>query len=555
MKTLLLLVAMSSYCLMGCSHQQESKSNEPQLNVVLISIDSVRRDHLGIYGHRPRYAPEVAVSPHIDALAQEGVVFDDAFSTSSWTLPAHAALMTGRSDVAHGVQTDRFQIDPLHQTLAQAFSAEGYSTAGYYSGPYLGDKYGFDAGFDDYRSGMINNDEFLDMVIDENAKLKAAGRDPMDPQMISQMRDRMSHWDITSPKINKLASDFIEEADDDPFFLFVHYFDAHYDHLPASINPELAKKFDPSYSGDFDSVNWYFDPRVMDTRPPYERKISERDLNHVIAFYDAEINWVDHHIGALIAQLKAKGLWETTVIMIVADHGDEFFEHNSIGHRSTLFAEQVRIPMVLRAPNMARAGSRVSNISRIYDVAPTLLDIASNASLANAEGESLSGDLNGETIVRSAFQNIFSGGHRRSHQLNISDGWRNAQFSVLRSFRYDQKNSTDQYINAIPLLQRATNTPYLVFDRQADPAEHTPLLATNPLYKLALKQYAQAFSQRNEYLSSVKHSSLDACKISSLSAEENHILSQLGYGSSSTEEEADFDIMAIRLGNLPGISD
>ncbi|MBT4466002.1 MAG: sulfatase, partial [Planctomycetes bacterium] len=406
MKTITFLCLLACAGLVSCS---DSTERQQQLNVVLVSIDSVRRDHLGIYGHRPRYAPEVAISPNIDSLAQEGVVFDDAFTTTSWTLPAHMALMTGRSDLAHGVLTDRFHLDPQHRTLAQEFSAAGYSTAGYYSGPYLSDKYGFNTGFDSYESGMISNDDFIEMVIDDNAKRKAQGREPMDKQMIAQLRDRMSHWDITSPKINELAESFIDQSNDDPFFLFVHYFDAHYDHLPQSINSQLAKLFDPSYSGDFDGSNWYFDSRVMDLSPPYARHISERDLNHVIANYDAEINWVDHHIGKIIEKLKEKGVWDNTIIMIVADHGDEFFEHNSIGHRSTLFAEQVRIPMVLRAPNMPAAGSRISNISRIYDVAPTLLDLATNKSLPGAEGESLSADINGDTIDRSAFQNIFSG--------------------------------------------------------------------------------------------------------------------------------------------------
>jgi arylsulfatase A-like enzyme len=545
-------------CLLVCSgfaSCSDSAERQQQLNVVLVSIDSVRRDHLGIYGHRPRYAPEVAISPNIDSLAQEGVVFDDAFTTTSWTLPAHMSLMTGRSDLAHGVLTDRFHLDPQHRTLAQEFSAAGYSTAGYYSGPYLSDKYGFNAGFGSYESGMISNDDFVEMVIDDNAKRKAQGREPMDKQMIAQLRDRMSHWDITSPKINELAESFIDQSNDDPFFLFVHYFDAHYDHIPQSINSQLAQLFDPSYSGNFDGSNWYFDPRVMDLSPPYARHISERDLNHVIANYDAEINWVDHHIGKLIEKLKEKGVWGNTIIMVVADHGDEFFEHNSIGHRSTLFAEQVRIPMVLRAPNMPAAGSRISNISRIYDVAPTLLDLATNKSLPGAEGESLSADINGDTIDRSAFQNIFSGATRRSRSLNIADGWRNSRFTVLRSFKYNQADSNDELTAVTPLLRRSTNSPYLVFDRNSDPHEASPLAPSDPRYSGALRLYAIAFDKHQQYLDKVKHSATADCLIDSLSAEEDAVLGSLGYATATTDDANEFDVMAIRLADLPRISD
>jgi arylsulfatase A-like enzyme len=552
MKNLSTMFAIIALGLPACSDGQVSTE---QLNVVLVSIDSVRRDHLGIYGRRPHYATDVAISPNIDYLAQQGFVFDDAFSTTSWTLPAHMSLMTGRSDLAHGVLTDRFHRDPAHETLAQAFSALGYQTAGYYSGPYLADKYGFADGFDDYRSAMISHEDFLAMVVDENAKLKSLGREPMDKQMVTQLRDRMSHWDITSPKLNNLANEFLDNNNGDPFFLFVHYFDAHYDHLAKSVDPQLAKDFDPSYTGEFDGSNWYFDSRVMDTRPPFTRNISDRDLEHVIAFYDVEINWVDRHIGELINKLKDNGQWENTIIMVVADHGDEFFEHNSIGHRSTLFAEQVRIPMVLRVPNDNRAGARINNVSRIYDVAPTLLDLASNARLRNAEGESLRGDLTGEAIDRSAFQNIFSGGHRRSHKLNISDGWRNSKFSVVRSFRYNQQNSTAEEIAVSLQMQRASNSPYLVFDRINDPGETTPLTKTDPRFKSALEQFSMASKRQRKYLDDVTHSAVADCLIDTLSAEEDQILSQLGYSTAISEDENGFDIMALRLKNLPAAED
>ncbi|MDE0586131.1 MAG: sulfatase [Planctomycetota bacterium] len=551
MKTITLFCLLICTGFVSCS---DSTERQQQLNVVLVSIDSVRRDHLGIYGHRPRYAPEVAISPNIDSLAKEGVVFDDAFTTTSWTLPAHMSLMTGRSDLSHGVLTDRFHLDPQHRTLAQEFSAAGYSTAGYYSGPYLSDKYGFDAGFDSYESGMISSIDFREMVIDDNAKRKAQGREPMDKQMIAQLRDRMSHWDITSPKINELAEGFIDQSNDDPFFLFVHYFDAHYDHIPQSINPQLAQLFDPSYSGDFDGSNWYFDSRVMDLSPPYARHISERDLNHVIANYDAEINWVDHHIGKLIEKLKAKGVWDNTIIMVVADHGDEFFEHNSIGHRSTLFAEQVRIPMVLRSPNITAAGSRIKNVSRIYDVAPTLLDLATNKSLPGAEGESLSTDIDGGTTYRSAFQNIFSGATRRSRSLNIADGWRDSRFTVLRSFKYNQADSNDELTAVTPLPRRSTNSPYFVFDRTSDPHEASPLAPNDPRYSEALRLYASAFDKHQQYLARVKHSATADCLIDSLSAEEDAVLGSLGYATTTTEDTNEFDIMAIRLAGFPKIS-
>ena len=215
---------LSTLCLilltLNCSPAPTDVSNK--LNVVLISLDSVRRDHIGVYGHSPQYTKKVPVSPNIDALASNGFIFDNAFTTTSWTLPAHMSLMTGLSDSAHGVQTDRFKKDPLHKTLALEFNSMGYETAGFYSGPYLDPKYGFGVGFDQYTSAMLTQDQFKKYVKDENSRLKAAGRSSMTPQMVKQLRDRISHWDITSPKVNKLAKNFLDKTEEDPFFLFLH---------------------------------------------------------------------------------------------------------------------------------------------------------------------------------------------------------------------------------------------------------------------------------------------------------------------------------------------
>lgn len=532
---------------LNCSPAPTDSSKK--LNVVLISLDSIRRDHIGAYGHSPQYTKKIPVSPNIDALALEGFVFDNAFTTTSWTLPSHMSLMTGLSDSGHGVHTDRFKKDPLHKTLASEFSSMGYKTAGFYSGPYLDPKYGFGFGFEQYSSAMLTQEQFQKYIEDENSRLKAAGRNSMTAQMVKQLRDRISHWDITSPKVNKLAKNFLSQTGKEPFFLFLHYFDAHYDHIPHSVSPQLAYDFDPEYSGDFDGTNWYFDSRVMETSPPFKRKITERDLNHVMAFYDAEIHWVDQHVGEIIQLLKNKGIWEDTIIMIVSDHGDEFFDHNSIGHRSTLFSEQVHIPMILRTPNRSGNGKRISNISRIYDVAPTLIDLATHGDqeMSQIEGESLLADLEGAEKKRIAFQSLFTGGHRSSRNLTISQGFRNENYSVIQNFKYDQKNSTKEILAVKPLLQRVTNTPFLVFNRIKDPSQTTPLSPKSKDYQNAIKAFEAAIEQQAKVLNGIPRSSRQKCLLTAKDDNENAMLEQLGYTEGEIEEELDFDILSLRL--------
>jgi arylsulfatase A-like enzyme len=547
------VVAVVFLCLtiVGCS--DSAKKAEPSAdwdgqkrNVVLISIDSLRRDHLGMYGHKPRYSGGVPVSPNLDELGSNGVVFEDAWTTSSWTLPSHMALMTGLSDRQHGVETDKFQLDPLRSTLAQRFQESGWQTAGYFSGPYLDARYGFDRGFDDYRSGMLTQEAFLERIATENSKREAAGMEPMDQRLIQQLRDRISHWDITSPRINKLGSDFLDQqqADGDkPFFLFLHYFDAHYDHIPDEAEEGLDKTFDPSYTGDFDGRNWYFDERVMQFEKPYERLIGGRDLEHVKALYDAEIHWVDRHVGEIVAKLKEQGLYENTIIMVVSDHGDEFFDHGSIGHRSTLLAEQCRIPMVLRVPGVTPAGRRIPAISRIYDVAPTLLDYAGANGLPEAEGSSVREMVDGTAAPRTAFQRIFSGGHRRGSGLNVRDGWRSSRYSVLRQHRGDFERETEDELFTTPMVVRSLGSSFFVFDRKEDPKELRPLSPKDPRFKEAIDAFCKDFRAAelaNAKLPKSERSVLTGMKFS---AEEQAALDGLGYTGLEGESGDKVDIM------------
>ena len=217
----------------------------PRYNLVLISIDSLVRDRLGVYGHRPEFAPELAVSPSLDALALEGAVFDDAHATTSWTLPSHMAILTGLSDAVHEVTLDKYALDPLRRTLPQRFQAAGAATAGFYSGPYLDPLYGFGRGFDRYESGMMPPEELARLTQRQIERMQEAGL-PIRPETPLEIRDRLSHRDITSPRVNRKALAFLDGlGDDEPFFLLLHYFDAPYDYHPAPPEPALGPRFDP----------------------------------------------------------------------------------------------------------------------------------------------------------------------------------------------------------------------------------------------------------------------------------------------------------------------
>ncbi|HEX9795196.1 MAG TPA: sulfatase [Planctomycetota bacterium] len=459
----------------------------PRVNVVLISIDSLRQDHLGCYGHKAEFAPDLPVSPNIDALAAVGVLFGEAWSTSSWTLPAHMSIFTGLDDAAHGVSADDFRLDPLRATLPEELADAGYTTGGFYSGPYLDPKYGFGRGFDSYTSAMASAAGIAAEIARLNAERTAQGGQPLAPAEVAAFRDRLSHRDVTSPRVNELGLEFLaEHAGKEPFFLFLHYFDVHYDYTPPA---ELAAAFDPDYSGWLDGSNWYFDPRVWD-RENRRPVLSQRDLRHALALYDAEIHWVDRHVGAVVQALKDAGVWDDTLLVLTADHGDEFFERGGIGHRSTLYAEQLRVPLVLKLPAGDRAGARPAALARAYDLAPTILDYAGYGALPEARGRSLRTAIEGGGEAKvSALGRIVAG-------PQPIDAWRDERFTVIRPLEFDrQALLRERRLVSRPLEDAGGRPVFEVYDRDADPRELGPPLAPDdPGRQAAIDAFCRDFA-------------------------------------------------------------
>jgi len=523
---LALALAVPSF---ACGKQPSGK-----YNVVLISIDSLRADRIGPYGHKPEFAPESPVTPNLDRLAAEGVTFEDAWTTSSWTLPAHVALMTALNDRAHGVEHDDFMIDPLHTTLAEAFQKDGYATGGAYSGPFLDPKYGFERGFDEYRSGMTSPSEFAEMVKREDQRRRSQGLPPMQPRDVDQMRDRLSHFDLTSPRINAFASKFLGEHEDERFFLFLHYFDAHYDYLPDRGDPELAKRYDPDYQGEFHGENWYFDGERVLTWPkpetPWaERRIGDRDLQHTLALYDGEIHWVDRHVGEVIDLITAMGLKDETIVIVTADHGDEFFDHGSIGHRSTLHAELLHIPLIVRVPGAGQSGQRVPSIARIIDLAPSLLDWCGLPPLPEQQGASLRGAVeSGQGDGRTTLHRIYAGFNRdRIGPPNVREAWRDEQFSVIR-FLIPSGGDEDG-LSFAQWKDPRSGLDYLVYDRVADPREFRPLSTDDARYVEAIEKFRAAWRECEVQSGLMPHSPIGQRRSEKKSAADKAAMAALGY--------------------------
>jgi arylsulfatase A-like enzyme len=372
----------------ACGIASCGKTQGSRVNVLLISLDSTRRDLLGAYGHRAPHAPEAQSSPVLDELAAQGVLFEEAYATTSWTLPSHVSLFTGQPELVHAVDVDVHKPGPERPTMAEILARHGYRTAGFFSGPYLEPHFGFDRGFERYESCYGRRLEEATRRAAVAAKTLEAARRTHPPEQLHtlveeeqrarQWVEMLSHRDRSSAMVAEAALAELEAAVQDgrPFFLFAHFFDPHYDYVPPAPHDE---SFDPDYAGTLDGADFYTRPEIstLDPERPGKRvrAVSERDLEHVRALYAGELAWTDAQVGRILAKLDELGLRERTLVVVVSDHGDEFFEHGSIGHRSTLYEEQVRVPMILRLPGRLEPGTRVAGLVSMIDVLPTVLEL------------------------------------------------------------------------------------------------------------------------------------------------------------------------------------
>lgn len=335
-----LLVLLAAACSKHASEPAVADAELP--DIVLVSIDSLRPDHLSCY----RYSQPT--SPNLDAIAGQGVRCEVALSTTSWTLPAHAALFTGLFDSTHGLVTNGLRLSPRQRTLASVLAARGYRTAGFFGGPYLHPAFGLDQGFQTWESCMSRETE---------AQI-AAGK----------LGGDAAHEDVSGPRTIEAVGRFLEQEKRDarPLFLFVHLFDVHYDYNPP---PELAHMFDPGYTGHADFSH-------LDHNPAISKDMSAEDRQHLVALYDGEIRFTDANLARILERVAARRADRQQLVVIVSDHGEEFFEHGGKGHQSSLYEELVRVPMIWRWPGHLKPDTLIHDPVRLVDVMPTLLAAA-----------------------------------------------------------------------------------------------------------------------------------------------------------------------------------
>ncbi len=335
-------------------------------NIVLIVVDALRADHLGIYGY------ERDTSPNLDRLASRGVLFRNAYSSASMSKPALSSLLTSMHPSSHNALDEWGVLADHALTLTEVLKASGYRTLLYDGGnPYLAPEFRLDQGFD------LNS--------------RVIGARPLTDEFLRAL-----------PELKR-----------DKFFAYLHYMDVH---TPYAVH-DYNTLFKDEISSKLGLV-WGPDTKVALSLDDVSR-IGREDPDaraSLIALYDGEIRSMDDQVQRVIDGLEEHGLLEDTLVIFTADHGEQLWDHDGFGHGNMLYEEGIRVPLMLFGNGLAAAD--VTTRVRLIDVFPTLMEsIGDDVAGQSVDGESLWPTLSGDVADRPVFSML---GSRRRGQFYYS---------------------------------------------------------------------------------------------------------------------------------------
>jgi arylsulfatase A-like enzyme len=357
---------------------------------LLVTIDSLRADHVGAYGN-----PQVR-TPSLDALAAEGVRFSAAVANQPDGTPAHATIFAGVYPATHGVRTPMVDLLPADlPTLAETLAERGYATAGIFSWLSYEPAYsGLERGFQVYSDLTVNRPSYL--ADSRTSTLMATYRrltsllalpGAMEPRAafsdeVAEQLDGKA--DVTSAGAAGWLAEHRDRArlTGQPFFLWLHYFDPHYPYTP----PPPHDQVEPDGCGDCPDGGLETIRRLRSAPNP---DLRPAEVNRLLQHYDGEIAFTDQQFGRLLEFLRRNGLDQNTLVIVVGDHGESFGEKGHWLHGGSLHDAEVHIPLLMRFPGRLPAGKVVDAVAQQVDLAPTILDLLGYPAPARAEGRSL----------------------------------------------------------------------------------------------------------------------------------------------------------------------
>ena len=423
-------------CLFGivCVSRRDTSSG----NLLLISIDTLRPDHLRCYGY------DRETSPTVDALATDGVLFRTAIAQAPSTLPSHASILTGLIPSHHGAfHHARARLPDHITTLAEILKKEGFATAAFHGGGQVSEIYGLSQGFDRYE--FVENERFSKVV------------------------DHGIQW--------------LEPATPGRFFLFLHTYETH---VPYQAK-EYLKRFETDYQGSLPDL---IPLAVFDEINFQGKQLSGVDSLHIINAYDAAVYSMDISLSRLIGYLKKRNIYDNTLIVFTSDHGEEFGEHGKVGyHTHTVYDELLKVPLLIKFPDSGYAGTRIDTQVRSIDITPTILQALGIAATQDVDGSSLFPLLLGEGVADATCEtsaelqfavserdDAADSHHVMSIRTNESKLYVIKKYdTIARKLFFDLKDDPGEQENILPRRQRRADSLWKQFQTIKSQRECPPL--------------------------------------------------------------------------------
>ncbi len=325
---------------------EEAPEIEPAQNVVVVLVDTLRASKLRPWNRETRVQ-----TPVLNELAENSALFERGISTENWTKPAVASILTGLHPIDHMARTQSAVLSDSALMISEHMKANGLATGGFIANGYISDRFGFDQGWDRYKN----------FIRDENASSEAE-------------------------VVFREAADWAIEHKDERFFLYVHTIDPH---VPYDPEDEFVSMYDsrahyegqvrPRMTGELLAGAKSNEPTV---------RFTQSDIIRLEALHDGEITQHDRHMGTFINRLKEAGIWENTVFVFVADHGEEFNEHGKWGHGHSIYEELIHVPLLVHRPGAIPA-RRIPTTVSTMDIGPTVLELAGLPPMPNVAAQSL----------------------------------------------------------------------------------------------------------------------------------------------------------------------
>jgi arylsulfatase len=468
---LCLALACLILCAAGCKRDPDSRSAAAREkiaamqaaihNVIFVSIDTLRADHLGCYGH-----PFVK-TPTLDALAKESVLFEQCVSAAPTTLASHTSMMTGTYPHRHGAFKNGRRVGDDNVMLAEVLKEAGFVTTGFIAAAPLGPKVNFDQGFDDYNARYTWGEH---------------GRGGGVQRRANEVTNSVLEWLSQRPE---------QEADpqsaESRWFLFVHYFDPHWPYTAPAPFAGMYRTDSLPVDGSMETIQQargmlkqgFFPPNVRNfvkgagltkARTPHDpvrRNLWEQGLRLapiLDAEYGAEVSFTDHHLGRLFDELRERNRFDNSLIIVTADHGETMHEHDNVfNHGVSVYETEIHIPLIVRFPQGRFGGQRVSRLISNIDLMPTILELVGLPRHDGIEGESFAPIIDGPLPPRAP---VFAEATQPWNNPKFHDDpvWPNrGKFQCIRTERH-------KYMFRIPDQQ------FRFYDLQSDPGEQTNLL-------------------------------------------------------------------------------